>query len=421
MIDYLKDDCIDYCDFIDLIQYELDKHIYYYGQQFKAPFEGKKTYTTKLKSVIKSGIDILLSLKIFSNKNERKIISNTYFSFNKELEKIGYKVFKPFWSMGVTRSKLTDSNSIYISSLIKNKLEMENFSYLISNNFLEIIENYKMHLEKYFINNNICALFTPYDMPFFERIAFKCTKKIGIPSFIFAHGLPGRYNNIDDNRSDYLIVWGEKTKENYISTGVDKNKIYVSGHPNYKGFNKKSALKFNLENVLIITKSMAGANLSTGHEILSCRGNLILYLYSIQKVLKKIGVRNVRFRPHPSENGSWYLKYLDKDFYILDRSNLHDSIRKSSLIIGPSSTFFLDSIFGGVNYLVYEPVKKDGLDLLNYGLVDPFDGSNPKIPVAKNEGNLLSMINEKSCVDPSSFEEYVKTDFSIEFIKKMVK
>ena len=67
--------------------------------------------------------------------------------------------------------------------------------------------------------------------------------------------------------------------------------------------------------------------------------------------------------------------------------------------------------------MVYDPLKNDSLDLQKNELVDSCDGSNAKITVTNNENALFSMINKKLSVDPSVFEEYVKSDFYIELIK----
>ncbi len=72
-------------------------------------------------------------------------------------------------------------------------------------------------------------------------------------------------------------------------------------------------------------------------------GDIILYLYRIQKVLTAFGVRSVRLRPHPSENRNWYTKYFDPNFFKLNPYDLETSMKKATLVIGPSSTVFIES------------------------------------------------------------------------------
>ncbi|MFN4152659.1 MAG: hypothetical protein ACK4IX_17080, partial [Candidatus Sericytochromatia bacterium] len=268
-------------------------------------------------------------------------------------------------------------------------------------------------------HKNVKALFLAQDMNFFQKIIIKAFKENNKKSFIFLHGLPARYNNIDDNRTDYLLVWGDKIKENYINKGVDKNKIFSVGHPLYQKYERKN-LRFSLDNILVITKSLPGAPISSDEELLfQDRSRILLYLYSIQNTLSKFGVNNVRLRVHPSENINWYMKYVDKKFYTPDYNNLKESIEKSTLLIGPMSTLLLESIYYGVNYLLYEP-NYEGYSLLNEKIVEPFDGSDKNIPVAKNEDELYEILKERVLVNPDCFHDYIKTPFDIKFIKDLI-
>ena len=171
--------------------------------------------------------------------------------------------------------------------------------------------------------------------------------------------------------------------------------------------------------MLVLTKSIVGAHHSDG-VILGDRANLILYLYSVEKILKSLGINCVRFRPHPSENENWYLKFINKDFYKFDNENLQKSIQNSSLIIGPTSTVFLESLYYGVNYVVYEP-SINNIEITNCQLVSPFDGTDPKIPVAKTEDELEYILKNKILVDPTCFNDYISTPFDLSFVKKLIK
>ncbi len=93
---------------------------------------------------------------------------------------------------------------------------------------------------------------------FLTIFPFKIFEEINKPSFIFLHGLPARMNNFDDNRTKYLIVWGEKIKDAYVNMGgFDPNKIFVSGNRNYKNYNTKE-LKFDFTDIVVLTCSMPG-------------------------------------------------------------------------------------------------------------------------------------------------------------------
>ena len=110
------------------------------------------------------------------------------------------------------------------------------------------------------------------------------------------------------------------------------------------------------------------------------------------------------------------MEYLNPDFFIPDTSILNDSIQKATLIIGPTSTIFLESLYRGKNYVIYELCNGD-LDIFNQKLVPPFDGREENIPVAKSEGELYIILIENKRVDFQILESYFKSKFDLSFTK----
>lgn len=419
-LDYIKDDKFLDRNKYDSLRYELDKHIYFFGNHFINSYENEHVHNKfalrKYARILYCSIIIMQNSKI--NCNKMTILSNAYFNVNEELEKLNYNVFCPSWQMSKNRKVLSNFSLLLKSEKLMFKFQNLNFNELISEDFLSEISEFQEELIDFFYSKNIKSIFVPNDVSFFENLSIQICKKLKRPSFTFLHGIPGRYNHIDENRSDYLVVWGEKIKENYINHGFSPNKIFVSGHPYYKEF-KKRDLEFSLNNILVLTKAVNGANHSTG-VILSDRGNSLLYLYSIEKTLKTFGIKSVRFRPHPSESSMWYQKFINNDFFKLDTDVLSKSIINSSLIIGPTSTVFIESLYFGKNYLIYEPSCDNNVDITNYNLVPPFNGNDSKIPVAFSEDDLKSFIKNKIKVDSSCFNEYIKTSFDLNFIKSII-
>lgn len=404
---------------LDVLKYELDARLYYYGSQFRYPFEkvDKKRYLY-FRNILKSALIFFKVLKPQNLKPERpSILSNAYFSVNKELQENGYEVFCPSWSLTPGAKVFPDMDVFRIAEKIKSILRESGFNELISEKFEQLIDDFHEKLSSALKERDIKAVIVPNDMGFFERVLIEVCKGMNIPTFIFLHGLPGRYNNIDENRADYLIVWGNRIRENYVKHGFDPNKIIVSGHPYYQYFeNKKS--EFSLEKILVLTKSMCGGQHSDKVRIAD-RANLIYYLYSVQKVLMNFEIKSVKLRMHPSENSSWYLQYIDTNFFLLDGLDLVSSIKGSTLVIGPTSTVFLESIYHGVNYLVYEPAIEN-VDLFKFDLVPPFDGSDSRVPVATNEDELISIIRERQVVDNALFYDYIKMPFDLNFFINIV-
>lgn len=131
-----------------------------------------------------------------------------------------------------------------------------------------------------------------------------------------------------------------------------------------------------------------------GYPVLIDRSMIILYLYEVQSVLKKVGISHARFRPHPSIDKDWVYTFLDHNFYEIDKEHLVTSLERSSLVIGATSTLFLETLMNGVNYLIYEPQNK-GQTRLREPAVPPFDGTEHDIEIANSTDELEYMLRYK--------------------------
>jgi|694.fasta_scaffold99976_2 hypothetical protein len=410
-------------DYFDSIRIILDEKLHYFGEHFKNPSEFRLPLN-KLKDFIYDLIfrvyfildHIFLIIKI--NKKKRpNLLSSSYFNLDDNLSDYGFNVYRPPWSIKKGQNIGCDWELFNSTLEIKRLLKNSDFQYFLSDDFLTKYTNFQFNLTIWLKKSQIKGVIVPNDVSFFENVLIKTSKKLGIPTYVFLHGFPGRYNNIDDNRADFLVVWGEKLKKNFVDAGFKKDKILVAGHPDYNRINLNQNLKFDFSNILVLTKSLNGANHSD-KEVLSDRGNAILYLKIIETVLKKNGVKKVRLRLHPSENSNWYHKYLNNEFYIIDLEPLHTSISSSSLVIGPTSTVFLESICHGVNYLVFEPVF-NSLDILNNPIVPPFDGSDMNIPIANSEEKLNFFLRNKIYVNPNCIFDYLNKSLDLSFLDNL--
>jgi len=421
LLSFLKQEQILNAYWYDCLRYELDKHVYYYGNHYIRSLEniqnGKTEKTKYALKILRSTVKEKFSKKSIDKSNP-VIISNAYFNFNEELSKSGFTVIQPPWTNNRNDWGYYDAGIVNLCLKIKNLFEFADFNYLISKEFIQGLEKFSELLKLFITKEKIAALIVPNDENFFANISIKIFKDLGLPTFIFLHGLPARYNSIDEHRSDYLIVWGKKLKEIYVEKGMAENRIFISGHPKYQKVIKKS-IEFSLDNILVLTKTIAGSPHSDGM-ILSDRGNLIVYLLSIQKVLQQYNVKKVRLRPHPSENINWYMKFLDRDFFVPDTDNLPESLNKTSLVIGPVSSVFLEAVYYKVNYLVYEP-SINNINILNHTIEPPFDKSDNRIPVAYNEETLFEFLKEKKCVSADLLYDYLQTPFDVSFMQQLIK
>ena len=402
---------------LELIKYELDKKIFLFGDHFNKSYE--RMNFTKLKFILSLFFKNLLALKYSKKSNiKNAVLFNANFYLTPEFQKKGYELITPELYYRTKLSFLGGLSTLNKMELIKYLFVNGDMFYLLSKSFENKILDLKKELKSYIINNDIKALFLSNDMAFLEKLLISIFKELNIPTFIFLHGIPTTYNNIDNNRADYLVVWSDKIKNTYINIGLDKEKIIISGNPIYSS-KKINNLSFNLNNLLIITHSITQSPENSEKLILQERGALLTYLYSIQKVLSSFGIKSVRFRPHPSENPKWYLKNLDSKFYFLDTQSIDTSINNSSMVIGPISTVFFDAIANNKNYIVYEPLVNNK-SAKNFELVPPFDGSDTRIPVANSESQLISLIKNKKTVNKDVLVDYTGGSFNFEKINDII-
>ncbi len=401
---------------IEILQYEINIRVYWYGNHYLNAWNVPLTNKKKLRRILENTYKKYRTKSFKSSKD--LILSNSYFSVNKTLEKKGFNIVVPWWSLNRHGFYLKNKDFNSLFKEISETLENGGINDLVSVDFQNKLTSFINIANEVICNNDFKAALFANDLGFFERLFIDLFKKNKIPTFVFLHGLPGRYNSIDDNRADYLIVWGDKIKKNYVDSGIDKDKIIVGGHPSFNEI-KFSDLRFELYDVLVICKANEGAPCISNDLRICDRGNALHYLELLKKVLLKKKVENVRLRIHPSENPQWYRGHIDTDFYTLDNRSLSKSLKGSSLVIGPTSTVFLDAIYLGVNYLVFEPLI-EGNTFMNVPVVPPFNGDDPKVPVAKNSLELEVLIDEKTKVDPSVFNEYVDGNYDLSAIYKKI-
>ncbi|MBC9933805.1 hypothetical protein [Chitinophaga qingshengii] len=401
----------------DNLRYILESQVYYYGNHFLYSNERKRSADKALrwKELLKTCY-VYYNLIGRRTKDARpQILSNAYFTVDSELEKIGYQVLSPCWSFR-KNSRLFGDIAFYkaIKHISRQAFDSD-FNYLVSDDFSKEYYAFRSKLIDEIVSSEIKALFVPNDVAFFENLSINVFKELKRPSFLFTHGLPGRYNIIDENRTDHLIVWGPRIKQHYVDTGFSPDKIWVSGHPFYKQLSVKE-VRSDMTNILVLAKTGPGTPHSDGM-ILYDRGAQIVYLMEIQKVLQQKGIKKVRLRFHPSASPDWHYQFIDKNFFQPDFQPLNDSLQKASLVIGPVSTVFLEALYHGVNYMVFEPGEQ-GVNIFNERLVAPFDGKEERVPFADSVSALEKLLTDNVKVDTAIFNEYI-APFDIGFIKEI--
>lgn len=358
----------------DLLLYSVNDILYDYSDHHLSNKNRlNEGIISSLKKEIIKYLRFFVALKnvlVHRKRNANTIMSNAYVS----VDLYGVNVVLPPWSFS-PKSNIANSIKIFrVIEKIKKELGRRSIKILLSQEFKSLLSEFEKELSELFSNYKITALIVPNDMAFFENLTIKIAKKCNIPSFVYLHGLPARYNQIDDNRAEYLVVWGCGLKNEYIKAGVNKNKIITLKHPVYSKFDQ-AVLKSNMDNVLVLTKAVAGTPSSSSELILGDRVISLIYLECLKKHLKNLGIDKVKLRLHPSERRAFYEDNLPDDFFIIDESSKEEVLLKTSLVIGPTSTMVLDTIKAGKNYILFDPVF-DGLTLEGMPLVEPFTGKS---------------------------------------------
>lgn len=423
LINYLKENTSDEIvrKYVDFFKIELDWYIYNYGEHLSRRY--LRDYRGTLKDRVCQKLQCISTLygKLSLKKGHKNILSSVYFSDKTLLSSLGFNAFSSIFQPVGRNQIVGDEKSIAIKNKIECSLSKGIFTDLYNKDFFYALEELQTTILHTYQNLDLRALFLFTDQYFASKYLIDVFRQMNCPSMIFSHGLPAIYSKDVDNRSDYLMVWGEKIKENYVNAGFDSNKIKVVGNVKYKKVPISRKLKNSLDNVLIIPCSSV---LWHQHEWntprLVDRSMIVLYLYQVQRVLQRLGIKHARFRPHPAIDNSWVYGFLDKDFYEIDDKPFPDSIHSSSLVIGATSTTFLETLMEGVNYLLYEPIDEKGLDLQQSKKVPPFDGSIPDLCIARSENDLEYMIKEKYQTRADILEGYMQPlDLSV--LKEIIK
>lgn len=405
--------------YIDFFKIELDWHIYNGDKHISPNYYRDKDIPVKLHLIY--AIQYLIAvLSRPTSANKKNILSAADFPVPNPLYGLGYEVFSPVWHAIGKRNICGDMKTVLWHLGIQNLIRNADFNAFLDSRLHDNLEQFQSYLVAQYQKLDLRALILSTDQHFYSKYSIDIFTKMQRPSFVFSHGLPAIYSKEVDHRSDYLMVWGESIKKNYINAGFEESKIKVVGHPKYKTLPQKRDLRSDFSDVLVIPVSSA---IYHQHEydniVLTDKSAVVTYLYMVQSVLKKLGVKKARYRVHPAVNKKWIHKFLSPNFYIQDTQPLDVSLNRSSLLIGATSTLLLESLIHGVNYILFEPTDEQGRNLLNYKNVPPFDGTDKKVTFAENENCLEEILKANALTDYSLVHDYIQ-ELDTNIIKQLI-
>ena len=407
--------------YIDFFKIELDWHIYNGDKHISKVYHRDKEIETKkrLINLLHYSYSILSGANFKASK-KKNVLSTVHFPHHNLVTDLGFNLYSPIWHPLGKKNVFGDAKTLRWHLQIQDLIRNKDFYLYLNPEFHTELESFQNYLVSQYQKQDFRALFLYTDQYFYSKYSIDVFKKMQKPSFIFSHGLPGLYSKDVDYRADYLLVWGEKIKQHYLDAGFENSKVKVVGHPRHKQMPKEQKLKSDLSDVLIIP---VASSIYHQHRyddtIIIDRSMVILYLYQVQSVLKKLGVKKARYRTHPTISKQWVHAFLDHDFYIQDNEQINASLNRSSLLIGSTSTLVLESLLHGVNYIVYEPVDEDGHYMTNDKLVPPFDGSEKKLMIANDEPELEKMLKANAMTDYSLVHDYIQ-DLDLTILKELI-
>lgn len=400
--------------YIEYFKTEMDWFTYNYGDHISKTHQKKQPYNYK-EFIFRYYRYLSTLLKKPTINTEKSIILSPFRIEDLESD---YKFISSILYPGGFSDIIGDLKTI---RLIERKQRIINYGGILDfldSSFISEWEELKGRLINQYKQYNIKGAFFHADQYFEQKYLIDIFKDLNIPSFVFVHGLPSCYTLDVYNRTDYMMVWGERMKELYISAGVESSKIHVVGNRKYPHYCESRDLRNTLDDILVIPPSAAQWHQDTwGDPLMVDRSVGILYLYQVENVLKKKGIKRARYRIHPSIDKSWTDAFLDHSFYEVDKKPLDVSLNQATIVIGSATSVLFDAVAHGVNYILYEPQEK-GMSLLGAQVVPPFDGSDGFI-VSKTEVELSHILDDRPLLEMSSIDRYM-TPFNSAKIKNLL-
>jgi len=403
---------------LDALELPLYERIYFYGEHFKIQKQNSLKYL--IKALAAELIELLESIVRKNIKsNKPKVLTANNLNYDIMLENLGYQVERCLWSR---RRKIKTAGSISLKLLflkINYRIIFWSFRRLISPNNINLLNQFKENLKKNIIDHGYVALFISNDVSFFNRLSIEVFNELKLPVIMLAHGgMPTVYDGGVDQRADMVSHWGSKQREGYYKNYKKKDTKHILINPNFYEV-KKHDLTFSLDNILVCSNSANGVQIGDIKGV-EDRMFCLKYLFSIKRVLEKLNVNKVRFRPHPSEDPRWYYNYIDPNFFVYDDQSLDVSLKLSTLVIGPISTVFVDSLIANVVYVIYEPLNDMNETGFGMKLTAPIDGNDPRIPLVISEKELFGFLDSDNKIDKDLINDFATHHNELHKLKNFI-
>lgn len=392
----------------------------------------KESFIDIIRRIISSWIlcslDNTASLFIRKQKQAKLIDARLYYQLNPK-NKSNF-ILAPFERGVRLRLKCLFKNTGYIaftlgnkklrkSNILPKKTETIDVKFLKKKftfkdiNYWELVEDkigtligcdfarYRKNIDVLFNTQNthqIKSIILRNDVKELEKTIVVSSKKMNASTLVIQHGMLAEPNGHDIIYADKVAVWGPYAALWYKQFGNDINKITIVGNPNfdeiceYKNlgnddddFFKKLDLNKKRRLVTLIAPCTDVLKFSSfvTDDITRC------LIRDVVKAIKSIGNLNLVVKLHPNDNLRSFAQLItrkDRSFMcIIDKTDLHELIKFSDLIITRDSTVALEAILMRKPIVIINLNKRP--DLV------PYVAKNVALGAYYNE-DIISVINK---------------------------
>ncbi len=243
--------------------------------------------------------------------------------------------------------------------------------------------SYKQQLKKL----NLDYLITKHDYDEDWQLIVRVAQQLGIKTFVITHGITVTKELLVNQIAEFIVVYGEGMKENFVNDNVDSNRIVIIGNPFFDDYfkikvNNHKNKQNSYNRILILQHPSAIPRIN------SKENSDLKYIQILKKFLKSVECKEIIFKIHPGLQRKEYFEYLlnelQLDWEIVKNRDIKDLIKNSDIVIGPASTAAMEALILGKDYYYVN------LEPMNY--LPPFDGEF--LPMYRNLQDLKKNFNK---------------------------
>ncbi|OIO80976.1 hypothetical protein AUJ84_02045 [Candidatus Pacearchaeota archaeon CG1_02_32_132] len=247
------------------------KNIVNFSNKKKIFFSGSRTLFEPLVS------------ELIKNKNNLLVRSH----MNLQKSWFSGKKYIPFYQLSGFSGKRTNKDIEDIErnfavnfSDLENKI-IKNIIWKMLNEKFNLAMNIIDELECLAMKRKIDLFILDDGADFFQKLVINVCNIYGIPSIILQHGLiSGEAKSI----GDYVLAFGEKSKEKYIKFGFNPDEIIIVGAPQYDSFCFRDKNTNRNKKILYVVDAVNNEELIAGHHLTKkCQKEILKSLFRVMK------------------------------------------------------------------------------------------------------------------------------------------